>query len=166
MHHLWETPPWKVCDLDLTFKGNPRSKITRLTKRSYMTLYLCLHTNIGHSIHRFWDFGLENNLKLDDSAFFRTQSYITELCYLKFQPNLLIIWYKTWKKTWKVDQKWNKVKFKSVQTLLRITHLTHRKSYLVIICPNSHESWQKWNYVKFKSVRTLLRITHLAHRKS
>ena len=41
--------------------------------------------------------------------------------------------------TWKVDQNWNYVKFKSVRTLLRITHLTHRKSYLVIICPNSHE---------------------------
>ena len=45
--------------------------------------------------------------------------------------------------TWKVDQKWNYVTFKSVRTLLRITHLAHRKSYLVIICPNSHEKLTK-----------------------
>ena len=31
----------------------------------------------------------------------------------------------------------------SVLTLLRITHLTHRKSYLAIICPNSHEKLTK-----------------------
>ena len=35
------------------------------------------------------------------------------------------------------------VKFKSVQTLLKITHIAHRKSYLVIICPNSHEKLTK-----------------------
>ena len=29
------------CDLHLTFKGNPRSKVTRSTERSYMTLYMC-----------------------------------------------------------------------------------------------------------------------------
>ena len=26
MHHLWDTIPWKVCDLDLTFKCNQRSQ--------------------------------------------------------------------------------------------------------------------------------------------
>ena len=31
----------------------------------------------------------------------------------------------------------------SVQTLLRITHLAHRKSYIVIICSNSHEKLTK-----------------------
>ena len=30
-----------------------------------------------------------------------------------------------------------------VRTLLRITHIAHRKSYLVIICPNSHEKLTK-----------------------
>ena len=45
--------------------------------------------------------------------------------------------------TYKVDQNQNQVKFRSVQTLLRITHLAHRKSYLVIICPNSHEKLTK-----------------------
>ena len=45
--------------------------------------------------------------------------------------------------TWKVDQKWNYVKFKLVRKLLRITHLAHRKSYLVIICPNSQEKLSK-----------------------
>ena len=33
-------PLENVCDLDLTFKGNPRSKVTRSTERSYMTLYM------------------------------------------------------------------------------------------------------------------------------
>ena len=45
--------------------------------------------------------------------------------------------------TYKVYQNQNQVKFRSVQTLLRITHLAHRKSYLVIICPNSHEKLTK-----------------------
>ena len=39
---------------------------------------------------------------------------------------------------------WPKVKLGQVQVgskLLRITHLVHRKSYLVIICPNSHEKF-------------------------
>ena len=34
-----------------------------------------------------------NKRELDDSVFFRTQSYITELCYIKFLPNLLIRWF-------------------------------------------------------------------------
>ena len=42
-----------------------------------------------------------------------------------------------------VDQYQNYVKFRSGQTLLRITHLAHRKSYLVIICPNAHEKLTK-----------------------
>ena len=29
-----------VCDLELTFKGNPRSKVTRSSERSYMTSYM------------------------------------------------------------------------------------------------------------------------------
>ena len=45
--------------------------------------------------------------------------------------------------TWTVDQKWNWVKLEFVQTLLRITRLTHKKSYLLIICPNSHEKLTK-----------------------
>ena len=32
---------------------------------------------------------------------------------------------------------------KSVRTLLRITHLTHRKSYWVFFCPSSHEKLTK-----------------------
>ena len=39
---------------------------------------------------------------------------------------------------WKVDQKWNQVKLESDQTLLKITPLGTRKSYLVIIYPKSH----------------------------
>ena len=50
--------------------------------------------------------------------------------------------------TWKVDQ------LKSVRTLLRITRLAHRKSYLVIICLNSHEKLTKGeirsNWSRFK----------------
>ena len=43
---------------------------------------------------------------------------------------------------------------KSVQTLLQITHLASRKSYLVIMCPNSHEYLTKikirshWSWFK------------------
>ena len=32
--------------------------------------------------------------KLDDSAFFRTQSYITEICYFEYLPSLLFGWQK------------------------------------------------------------------------
>ena len=39
MYHLWETTPWKVCDLDLTFK-----KVN--WKIIYDFVYV-LHTNIG-----------------------------------------------------------------------------------------------------------------------
>ena len=103
--------------------------------------------------------------KLDDSAFFLTQSYITKICYFEFLPSLLFGWQKPYfppvhitllnlyphfghflkrstylpQFTWKVDQNRNKVKFESVRTLLRITCLGHRKSNLVIICPNSHK---------------------------
>ena len=42
--------------------------------------------------------------------------------------------------TYKVDQN---VKLESARTLLRITHLTIRKSYLIIICPNSQEKLTK-----------------------
>ena len=34
-------------------------------------------------------------------------------------------------------------KFTKVQTLLKITHLASRKSYLIIICPNSYEKLTK-----------------------
>ena len=33
--------------------------------------------------------------------------------------------------------------WESVRTLLRITRIAHRKSYLVIICPNSHANLTK-----------------------
>ena len=55
MHHLWDTTPWQVCDLDLTFKGSQRSKVN--WKIIYDFAYV-LHTNIGHSMHPFWDIGL------------------------------------------------------------------------------------------------------------
>ena len=38
---------------------------------------------------------------------------------------------------------WNYVKLELVRTLLRITRLVHRKSYLIIILPNSHENFTK-----------------------
>ena len=43
-----------------------------------------------------WAFGAvgdKNKQKLDDSVFFRTQSYITELCYFKYLPSLFIRWF-------------------------------------------------------------------------
>ena len=68
---------------------------------------------------------------------------------------------------WKVDQKLNQAMLVSVRTLLKITHLVSRKSYLVIVCPNSREKWTKSEIrSSWDSVRTLLKITHLAHGKS
>ena len=50
MHHLSERHnSLKGCNLDLTFKGNPRSKITRSTERSYMTLYMCFTQTLDTS---------------------------------------------------------------------------------------------------------------------
>ena len=67
----------------------------------------------------------------------------------------------------KIDQKLNCVKLKSIQTLLKIACLSHRKSYMVIICANSYEKIdQKWNWVKLKSVQILLKITYIVPRKS
>ena len=42
----------------------------------------------------------------------------------------------------KVDQKWNWVKFKSIQILLKITSLVSRKSYMLIIYANSYDNMQ------------------------
>ena len=47
MHHLWDTTHWKVCDLDLTFKGIPRSRSQGQLKIIYDYIYV-LQTNIGH----------------------------------------------------------------------------------------------------------------------
>ena len=43
---------------------------------------------------------------------------------------------------WKVDQKWNWVKLKSIQILLKITSLVSRKSYMLIIYANSYDNMQ------------------------
>ena len=46
--------------------------------------------------------------------------------------------------TWKVDQhQYYVIKLESVRTLPKITYLTSRKSYLVIICPNSYDKLTK-----------------------
>ena len=47
-----------------------------------------------------------------------------------------------------------------IQTLLRITRLTHRKSYLIIVTPIYMTIWQKSKFWK-ESVWTLLKITCL-----
>ena len=54
-YDLWDTTPWKVCDIDLIFKGYPRSQM------KYHNIYdfvYVLHANIDHSLHHFWDIGL------------------------------------------------------------------------------------------------------------
>ena len=43
---------------------------------------------------------------------------------------------------WKVDQKWNWVKLKSIQILLKIISIVPRKSYLLIIYTNSYDNMQ------------------------
>ena len=47
-----------------------------------------------------------------------------------------------------------------------IAHLAQRKSYLVIIGPNSDEKLTKSLLGQIQVGQTLLRITHLAHMKS
>ena len=50
---------------------------------------------------------------------------------------------------WEIFGKWVALvesklgQVESVRTLLKITHLATKKSYLVIICPNSHEKFTK-----------------------
>ena len=62
----------------------------------------------------------------------------------------------------KVNQQWDSVKLKSVQTLLKITYLVLRKSYQVKICLNSCAKVdQNKNWVKLKSVQALFKITYL-----
>ena len=40
---------------------------------------------------------------------------------------------------------WPKTKLGQVRILLKITFLVHRKSYMIIITPNSHEQFTSWN---------------------
>ena len=153
------------------------------SKNFYKIIFDSFISKTTKSLH---DAKKQKNNYLDDSAFLRTQSYITEICYFEFwlaphwdffqkihlnylpqytykvdqnqsqvqvglniaqnhssNPYKIISSHYLPQFTWKVDQKWNLVKFKSVRTLLRIIHLAHRKSYLVIICPNSHEKLTK-----------------------
>ena len=42
----------------------------------------------------FFHFYIMFNVELDDSAFFRTQSYITEICYFEYLLSLLYRWQK------------------------------------------------------------------------
>ena len=63
-----------------------------------------------------------------------------------------------------IYQKWN-----LVQTIIKNTNLVyHRKSYLVIIIPNSYEKLKKNNnrHQYLESVQTLLKNYHLAYMKS
>ena len=66
--------------------------------------------------------------------------------------------------TWKVYQKCNYVMLESVRTLLRITRLAHRKSYLLIYLPNSDATLTKgeimtsWSRFKHCSESLVLSI--------
>ena len=44
---------------------------------------------------------------------------------------------------WQVDQKWNQIKWESVQTILIVTHLTSWKSYMISIAPIYMNNYQK-----------------------
>ena len=57
-------------------------------------------------------------------------------------------------------------KSKSRSIANKITNLASRKSYLVIILPNSYQKLTKSKIRSLESVQTLLRIICLAHRKS
>ena len=58
---------------------------------------------------------------------------------------------------WKVDQKWNEVKLESVPTLLQITHLAPKKSYMVIITSIHMKCWSK---SKLGQVENASNISH------
>ena len=51
---------------------------------------------------------------------------------------------------WKVDQKWKCIKLKSVQTLLKIAGLAHKKSYVGIICTNYVKCLPKDKFCQIK----------------
>ena len=59
MHHSWDTTTWKVCDI--LKKSRVKGHKVKGHKVNWNIIYdfmYVLHTNIGHSIHRFWDIGL------------------------------------------------------------------------------------------------------------
>ena len=88
----------------------------------------------------------KNILQLDESAFFRTQCYITNICYFKYLLSFDFWMAKPIFSTAQSNIKPNYIfspTLKLVITLLRLTHLAIRKSYLVIIWPNSHEKLTK-----------------------
>ena len=58
MYHLWETTPWKVCDLAWPLNVIQGVKGHKVNWKIIYDFVYVLHTNIGHSMHRFWDIGL------------------------------------------------------------------------------------------------------------
>ena len=56
-------------------------------------LTFVIGANISETVLAMTNVCMKHIMKLDDSAFFRAQSYITELCYIKFLSNLLIRWF-------------------------------------------------------------------------
>ena len=68
-------------------------------------------------------------------------------------------------------ENWPKVKLGHVEVnsnINQIIHLAYRKSYLVIICPNSYEKLTQIEIISLVEVGSniLLKITHLVPRKS
>ena len=62
MHHLRDTTPWKVVTLIWPLK------VIKGPKENWKIIYdfvYVFHANIGHSMHRFWDIGL-NKVDADD----------------------------------------------------------------------------------------------------
>ena len=105
-----------------------RNKSIIRSRNSYK-MFSSLHIVIWNSKHKI-------NMKLDDSAFFRTKSYITKICYFEYPPVCP-------NSCEKLTQIVIRSSLESVRTLLRITRLVHRKSYLVIIWPISYEKLTK-----------------------
>ena len=140
-----------VCDLDLTFKGNPRSKVTRSTERSYMTSYMyfiqtlvtaCTVSEILAQIDNKRPIGLiappfkikflatENWPKWNWSRFVYCKKiiHLASGCHIWsfFAQNHML----------------TKSKSRSI-IASQITNLASRKSYLVIILPNSYQKLTK-----------------------
>ena len=80
-------------------------------------------------------------MELDDSAFFRTQSYITETCYFKFLPNLLFGCQKPF--------------FSPVQSNILPNYIAPLWTFYSKdppICPNSHEHDEKLTKIEIGQI--------------
>ena len=101
--------------------GRALLKITHLaTRESYLVIICPIHMKSWPQV-KSGQVGIGSNIAQNHS------SSLQKVISGHYLPEFI----------WRVDQKWNPV------TLLEITHLASWKSYLVVICHNSHEKLTK-----------------------